>query len=302
MDLSSLEIFRAVAAERSVTRAAVRLQRVQSNVTTRIRQLEEELGVALFLRDGKRMTLTERGHAYLAYAERLLALAEEARQAMKPGQPGGKLRLGSMESTAASRLPALLARYHGNWPEVTLEVRTGPTLSLMDAVSARRLDCALVARGRRFAAGDWVDDPLDAGLESRVAFEEELLLILPESHPPVSHPGEVSLRTLAGFASGCAYRSLAQSWLESARPGGAAPLGVQEVGSYHAILACVAAGACAAVMPRSVLDLQREPPRLRALALTRVETLLVWRGDYASAAFDAFRNLLTEGRDPVTLA
>ena len=75
MDLSSLEIFRCVAEEQSVTRAAARLQRVQSNVTTRIRQLEEDLGVALFLRDGKRMALTDQGREFLAYAEKLLALA-----------------------------------------------------------------------------------------------------------------------------------------------------------------------------------------------------------------------------------
>lgn len=116
MDLSSLEIFRAVAGEASVTRAAQRLQRAQSNVTTRIRQLEEDLGVELFLRDGKRMSLTERGSQFLAYAEQLLALADEARQSMHPAEPGGRLRLGSMESTAASRLPALLATYHKACP------------------------------------------------------------------------------------------------------------------------------------------------------------------------------------------
>lgn len=125
MDLSSLEIFRAVAHEASVTRAAQQLQRAQSNVTTRIRQLEEDLGVELFLRDGKRMSLTERGSEFLAYAEQLLALADEARQSMHPAEPGGRLRLGSMESTAASRLPALLASYHKACPRVALEVSTG---------------------------------------------------------------------------------------------------------------------------------------------------------------------------------
>ncbi|MCL8395798.1 LysR family transcriptional regulator, partial [Pseudomonas aeruginosa] len=69
------------------------LQRAQSNVTTRIRQLEEDLGVELFLRDGKRMSLTERGSEFLAYAEQLLALADEARQSMHPAEPGGRLRL-----------------------------------------------------------------------------------------------------------------------------------------------------------------------------------------------------------------
>ncbi|MBF9267295.1 LysR family transcriptional regulator, partial [Paracidovorax cattleyae] len=92
MDLSALEIFRAVAAEGSVTRAAERLGRVQSNVTTRVQQLEEQLGATLFLREGRRMALTPAGTSLVAYADRLLALAEEARQALHPGTPVGRLR------------------------------------------------------------------------------------------------------------------------------------------------------------------------------------------------------------------
>ena len=113
LDLAALAIFRAVAQEGSVTRAAERLQRVQSNVTTRVRQLEADVSATLFLREGKRMALTAEGELLLGYADRLLALAEEARQALRPGEPGGRLRLGSMESTAASRLPAPLARLVG---------------------------------------------------------------------------------------------------------------------------------------------------------------------------------------------
>ena len=63
MDLAALEIFRAVAAEGSVTRAAERLGRVQSNVTTRVQQLEEQLGAPLFLREGRRMLLTPAGES-----------------------------------------------------------------------------------------------------------------------------------------------------------------------------------------------------------------------------------------------
>ena len=75
MDFAALEIFRAVAQEGSVTRAAERLGRVQSNVTTRVQQLEEQLGATLFLREGKRMVLTPAGEALRGYADRLLALA-----------------------------------------------------------------------------------------------------------------------------------------------------------------------------------------------------------------------------------
>ncbi|HGK6888252.1 LysR family transcriptional regulator [Pseudomonas aeruginosa] len=284
MDLSSLEIFRAVAHEASVTRAAQQLQRAQSNVTTRIRQLEEDLGVELFLRDGKRMSLTERGSEFLAYAEQLLALADEARQSMHPAEPGGRLRLGSMESTAASRLPALLASYHKACPRVALEVSTGTSRALFDGVRARRLDCALVAAGP-----GWAGELDGSGLRGEPLFREELLMILPAEHPPVYDVAEVRLRTLAGFARGCTYRQLAEDSLGT-------PLTVQEVGSYHAILACVAAGACVGVLPRSVLQLLGTPP-LRSLPLAEVDTWLVWREGYATAAFERWRGLLGQAGD-----
>ena len=284
MDLSSLEIFRAVAHEASVTRAAQQLQRAQSNVTTRIRQLEEDLGVELFLRDGKRMSLTERGSEFLAYAEQLLALADEARQSMHPAEPGGRLRLGSMESTAASRLPALLASYHKACPRVALEVSTGPRRALLDGGRARRLDCALVAAGP-----GWAGELDGSGLRGEPLFREELLMILPAEHPPVHDVAEVRLRTLAGFARGCTYRQLAEDSLGT-------PLTVQEVGSYHAILACVAAGACVGVLPRSVLQLLGTPP-LRSLPLAEVDTWLVWREGYATAAFERWRGVLGQAGD-----
>ncbi|MFP9024806.1 LysR family transcriptional regulator NmoR [Pseudomonas aeruginosa] len=284
MDLSSLEIFRAVAHEASVTRAAQQLQRAQSNVTTRIRQLEEDLGVELFLRDGKRMSLTERGSEFLAYAEQLLALADEARQSMHPAEPGGRLRLGSMESTAASRLPALLASYHKACPRVALEVSTGTSRALFDGVRARRLDCALVAAGP-----GWAGELDGSGLRGEPLFREELLMILPAEHPPVHDVAEVRLRTLAGFARGCTYRQLAEDSLGT-------PLTVQEVGSYHAILAGVAAGACVGVLPRSVLQLLGTPP-LRSLPLAEVDTWLVWREGYATAAFERWRGVLGQAGD-----
>ena len=284
MDLSSLEIFRAVAHEASVTRAAQRLQRAQSNVTTRIRQLEEDLGVELFLRDGKRMSLTERGSEFLAYAEQLLALADEARQSMHPTEPGGRLRLGSMESTAASRLPALLASYHKACPRVALEVSPGTWRALFEGGRARRLDWALVAAGP-----GWAGELDGSGLRGEPLFREELLMILPAEHPPVHDVAEVRLRTLAGFARGCTYRQLAEDSLGT-------PLTVQEVGSYHAILACVAAGACVGVLPRSVLQLLGTPP-LRSLPLAEVDTWLVWREGYATAAFERWRGVLGQAGD-----
>ena len=280
MDFVALEIFCAVAAEGSVTRAAQRLQRVQSNVTTRVRQLEDAVGCTLFLREGKRMALTPEGQTLLAYAQQLLALAEEARQALQPSQPQGRLRLGAMESTAASRLPGPLAQFHGQWPGVALELSTGASQGLLDRLRAHTLDAVLIA---------WPPgQPSDPALDAVPVFCEELLLALPADHAPISGPQEVQPGTLAAFERGCSYRHIAQQWLAARTP----PLQWLELGSYHAILACVAAGNCVGVVPRSVLELARTPPALHLHPLQSVDTLLVRRAGYRSAALDALQQAL----------
>lgn len=280
MDFVALEIFCAVALEGSVTRAAQQLQRAQSNVTTRVRQLEDALGNALFLREGKRMALTPEGEIFLGYAQRLLALAEEARQALQPSQPQGRLRLGAMESTAASRLPGPLAQFHGQWPGVALELSTGASQDLLERLRAHALDAVLIA---------WPPgQPSDPALDAVPVFCEELLLALPADHAPISGPQDVQPAALAAFGAGCTYRRIAQQWL-AARP---QPLQLLELGSYHAILACVAAGNCVGVVPRSVLELARTPPALHLHPLQSVNTLLVRRAGYRSAALEVLQQTL----------
>ncbi len=282
MDLAALDIFRTVALEGSVTRAAERLGRVQSNVTTRVQQLEEQLGATLFLREGRRMVLTPAGELLCGYADRLLALAEEARQALHPSEPSGRLRLGAMESTAAARLPHPLAQLHAQWPGLAVELSTAPSRQLVEQVLAHAIDCALVA---------WPPPGLDpqAPVEHSVVFSEALLLALPTDHPPVREPEDLQLDTLAAFGNGCTYRRVGEAWMQ--RRNGTPPE-VLELASYHAILACVATGRCAAVVPQSVIDLMREPPALRMVPLASCNTVLVHRRGYASPALTALRAAL----------
>ncbi|MBN3856080.1 LysR family transcriptional regulator [Paraburkholderia sp. Ac-20340] len=287
MDLAALAIFRAVVRENGVTRAAAKLNRVQSNVTTRIKQLEEQLGTPLFTRDGRRLVLTPAGETLLPYAERLLALADEARHALKAGRPSGRLRLGTMESVAASRLPGVLARYHQSWPEVTLELETGTTGCLIERLREFEVDAALIATP---LAGT----PDAEVFECVPVYREELVMITPRGHRPIRQPGDVALSTLVAFERGCAYRSYVEAWyLEH----GIRPTRVLELASYHAIVACVAAGAGVAVAPRSVLDLQRSADDITIHSLGklgRIDTLLVWRRGHFSPALDALKSALLE--------
>src|SRR3978361_1637596 len=94
------------------------------------------------VREGKRLPRAPAGQVLLGYAERLLALAEEARGAVHDEQPRGTFRLGAMESTAAVRLPGLLSEYHKRHPCVVLELRTGNPVVLGSAILAGELAAA----------------------------------------------------------------------------------------------------------------------------------------------------------------
>ena len=135
IDLESLAIFRAVVDEGGVVRAAEKLHRVPSNVTTRIRQLEEFLGVRLFRREGRTLSLSAEGETLLSYSVRLLRLADETVNELRTGKPRGTFRLGSLESTAGSRLAPVLSRYHAENPGVVVELLTGTTGALVNRVT-----------------------------------------------------------------------------------------------------------------------------------------------------------------------
>lgn len=286
MELSDLRIFRAVAETGGITRAAALLHRVPSNVTTRVRQLEETVGAPLFLRGHKRMQLSPAGKTLLDYAHRLLALADEAGDAVHGGAARGVLRLGAMESTAATRLPALLGAMHQQHPELSVELRTGNPRVLSALVMAGELDAALIA------------EPVpDAGLESTDAYVEELVLVGPPGHARIRSPRDLPRGTLLAFEPGCPHRRRLEDWCAR---GGVAPARLIEVGSYHAILGCCAAGMGVALMPRRVLDTYTERARLSVHPLAgdfrSVRTLLVWRRDAPQPKIAALAGLLPKPR------
>src|SRR5688500_15056089 len=166
IDLESLKIFRTVVDEGGVVRAAAKLNRVQSNVTTRIRQLEAHVGARLFRRQGRSIRLSTEGYTLLAYADRLLRLADEAVSQMRTGKPKGVFRLGSLESTAGSRLAPVLSRYHSLYPDVVVELATGTSAALITRVMNFDVEAAFVS------------EPFTApGLGTRPVFEEHLVLI-----------------------------------------------------------------------------------------------------------------------------
>jgi DNA-binding transcriptional LysR family regulator len=277
MELSDLKIFKSVVAEGGIVRAGRALHRVPSNVSARVKQLELSVGTRLFYRSKRRLTLTPHGERLLEYAERMLRLSEEALAAMRHTTPEGILRLGSLESTAAGRLPAVLAAYHRAFPQVRIELVTGTNDAMLSAVQERRVEAAFIAEVSKRS------DQLSA----LPLFPERVVLISATAHRPIRRVSDVQGDSLIAFASGCAYRRAFGHWLGRK---GLATLRVLEVSSYHSIVACVAAGAGIALVPESVLEIvdaryiTRHPvPRVQESFVTK----LVWRRHEASRALVA---------------
>ena len=288
MDLVALRIFKAVAEAGGITRAAARLHRVQSNVTTRVQQLEESLGTTLFHRHKRRLVLSAEGKVLLAYADRLLRLSAEAESALRDGSPRGTLRIGSLESTAATRLPPILARFHRAYPDLRLELMTGTTGALVARVRSGDLEAAFVAEP--FTPQD---------LQVQQAFIEELVLITPKGFGAVRGAKDVLHTPILAFATGCSYRRRLEAWLGRA---GVSPERVMEYGSYHAIVACTAAGSGVAIVPRSVLEEVRRGQELDIHPLPRdvalAKTMLVWRNGHHSTGLEALRKELATSVPP----
>ena len=270
MQIKSLRIFDTVASTGSFGAAAQRLHTVQSNVTAHIKKLEDELQVQLLERSSTPVRLTPAGHTLLPHALRLLQTHDETCALfMGDAPPSGSLRIGAMESTAALRLPPVLAKVYQTHPHIDLQLRTGPTAELLDDLARGALDCAFVA-----------GQPPHARWWAQQVFQEELVLVgsAPMRKLPVP---EVLLHTpFLAFRQGCSYRQRIELLLASQ---GITSTRIMEMGTLDAILGCVAAGMGFALMPRALMQTQqarfgihclRLPPTLRS-QIGVVDTWLV---------------------------
>lgn len=237
MELSDLKVFVAVAEEGSVTRAAQRLDYVQSNVTARIRNLEAEIGVSLFHRHPKGVTLTEKGTDFREYALTILNLAEEAVKAVREtDEPSGSLAIGVVETVTCGNFMNALSDYQTRYPGVTLSLSTGTSPELLAKLANRQLDGAFVTG--EFDSSKFISD---------YEIQDHVHLITKKNDgasPSLSH------RTWAVFPKGCPFRAITEEWLHSV---GLTPGNVIEISTLETLLSCVRSGLAFTLLPISVV-------------------------------------------------
>jgi DNA-binding transcriptional LysR family regulator len=186
MDLAALQVFLAVAEERSFSRAAAKVHRTQPAVSQAVRRLELELGEQLFDRSSKSGILTDAGRVLQNYGQRLVRLAEETESAMRELRDlrRGRVLIGANEAAVHTLLP-LIARFRQRVPDIAVDVRRVPARQIAVEVQQGSLDFgALTFR------------PPETGLLEVVVGSDELLLLVPPSHP-LSKRKQVTMEEVA---------------------------------------------------------------------------------------------------------
>lgn len=189
MELRQLQNFIAVAEEQHFTRAARRMNVVQSALSTSIRLLEEELGADLFVRSTRQVRLTEAGRVLLDKARIALDAVRDAREAVAAvqGLKLGTVNIGTVQSLPAFLdLPSLLSEFHGQYPGIEVRLTQGGSTDLLDGIRNNRIDIAFLPM---------CEAP--NGIATEMIACESLVLASSQTHPLAGQTG-VPLESLAG--------------------------------------------------------------------------------------------------------
>jgi LysR family transcriptional regulator, cell division regulator len=239
VDADDLRIVEAVARNGSMNRAAIELNMVQSNVTTRVRALEDELGIQLFIRHSRGVEPSEAGLRLLSYAQQIRSLMQEAVDAVKEdGIPKGRLHIGTTETTVGLHLPQLVAEYAQKYPHVVLSISTGATTPLINQVLDHHMDGAFVSGPVRHSE-----------LHEEPILMEKLVLVTPISVRGLNDLRSVQNLKLIVFQKDCSYRQRLGSILDKM----SIPFEIMEFSSLDAIITCISAGLGITLLPDALV-------------------------------------------------
>ena len=295
--LQQLRIFKAIASEKSFTQAAEILFVSQPSLSKQIKTLENRLGILLLNRTGNKISLTEAGNVFLQYSERILALCEESCRALNDLKDGerGNLKVGASQTIGAYLMPRVLTLFTQSYPQITLNIDIDSTRIIAKKVADRIIDIAIVG-------GD-IPTGLKKNLEIENFVEDELILIIPKSHPfarkkknkiskeDLYHLNFITLNsnsTIHKFIDNILIRNHIQTKQFNV---------IMELNSIEAIKTAVSLGLGAAFVSSSAIEKEIELKTVEILAIenikiTRTLSIITNTDSHRSKAFDFFYNEL----------
>ncbi len=260
MELRQLRYFITIAEEGNFSRAAGRLHVSQPPLSTQIRSLEDELGVRLFERSNRGVSLTAAGSVFFEETRAVLARLEHARSAAQRAGRGdtGMLSIGFVSIADYGILPPALRNFRSSFPLVEVQLHELTTDAQVRELRAARLDLGIALAP--------VDEP---DLEFEGVLREELVLAAPSGHPEVKGGGAIDLRTLSKASFIIPPRDIAPGLydltLSTCRAAGFAPRITQHARQMQTVIGLVSCGMGFALVPSSVRHLRRTGVKYRQL-------------------------------------
>ena len=261
MDSSLLKVFVEVARENSITKAANKLNFAQSNVTSRIKQLEKSLGFSLFHRVPKGVILSKEGEKLYPYAIEIVKKVELATFSMKNIDNQEHLIIGSTESNATTRIVPFLVQLHSDFPNMSLELITNTTREITKELLDYKVDIAFIS-----------GIPKNSELIVLNTVNEDIVIVEPKN----GNAPNIFL----SFKNGCAYNEFGQNYLKNSSNENFKTL---EFGNYEIILGCVKAAMGKSLLPLSIVKKHNYENDLKITILPKelvdMPTCLVCRKD-----------------------
>ena len=266
MEIKDFKIFQSVSQHQSISKAAKSLNYVQSHVTFRIKQLEQELNTQLFLRHNKGTTLTTDGEKFQTYVEKILAtLNEIERDFDKQASSNGKIDIGIVETI--TKLPMLLSMFRKKSPQISLSLHTDVTANISKKIVNQNLDCGFVTGFKHHHNINKVE-----------LFKEKLVLI---SSTEMTQLEDITSAVFLVFKNGCNYRRNLEAWLKSENI--KKPLLV-EFGTMETIIGSVKSGIGISLVPKSSVQNDLENGSLYSYQLpdnySNISTDFIWNKNY----------------------
>lgn len=285
MNSNDLKIFEVAATLGSFTKAAEATFTVQSNVTARIKSLEEEFGAALFRRVSRKVVLTEAGETLLQYAKKIGRLLDDAKSDIQSADRiGGTIRIGCIETTMALKVPEIINSFGELYPNVELEFHSSMLSVLIQDVLSYKLDAAFVAA------------PINIpGLQQLVVYDEELVIIAGGNVEKLSIVLKQDPLKIVVFEQGCFFRARLETWLGSK---GIIRCKSTVLNSIEGIINFVEAGLGISILPAEVVKQYYSNRNIKTFPVSKelgtMTTLLIYRNnELPSKALNVFLNQYT---------
>ncbi|MGG7176396.1 LysR family transcriptional regulator [Clostridium paraputrificum] len=285
MELRQLITFSKITQMKSFIRAAEELGYAQSTITTQIQLLEKELGIKLFEKIGRKMELTSKGRIFLEYAEKIISLANEGKEAVADNDtPKGILKIGVVESLCTIKLPELLKNFHIKYPEVEVIIKIGTCRDLHNMLKSNEVDLI-------FTLGELIED---SDLISSMSTKESMG-ILASPLNKLRNKSKLKLRDLSGESfilteKGCSYRGVLESIFHKE---GLKPHLALEIGSIETIKSFVMNNLGITLLPVMTAEEELSKGNLVELDLVDLEInmmtqILYHKNKWVTPAMEAF--------------